>query len=102
MSTLTIMPSGKTINAEVGKSLLELIMAAGEDIQHKCGGNAECGSCHVYLQAGRKSVSKIQSAENAKLDTIVGIGSKSRLACQATVTGEEDITVELLGFASGL
>jgi ferredoxin, 2Fe-2S len=102
MSTLTILPSGKTINAEVGKSLLELITAAGEDIQHKCGGNAECGSCHIFLQTGRKSVSKIQSAENGKLDSLVGIGSKSRLACQATVTGEEDITVELLGFASGL
>jgi ferredoxin, 2Fe-2S len=101
MSTLTILPSGKTINAEVGKSLLELIQAAGEEITHKCGGNAECGSCHIFLQTGRKSVSKIQSIENAKLDSIVGVGSKSRLACQATVTGEEDITVEMLGFASG-
>ncbi len=101
MSTVTIMPSGKTITAEIGKSLLELIMAAGEEIQHKCGGNAECGSCHIFVQAGRKSVSKIQSTENQKLDSIVGVGSKSRLACQATVVGEEDITVELLGFASG-
>ncbi len=101
MSTLTILPSGKTVDAEIGKSLLELILAAGEAIQHKCNGNAECGSCHIFLQSGRKSVSKIQSAENQKLDSIVGVGSKSRLACQARITGEEDITVELLGFASG-
>ncbi|QSA99231.1 2Fe-2S iron-sulfur cluster-binding protein [Methylococcus sp. EFPC2] len=101
MSTLTILPSGKTIAAEIGKTLLELIQAAGEEIQHKCGGNAQCGSCHIFLQAGRKSVSKIASAENQKLDSIVGVGSKSRLACQAQVVGEEDITVELLGFASG-
>lgn len=102
MSTLTIMPSGKTIEAKEGASLLELILAAGENIMHKCDGNAQCGSCHIYLQAGKKSVSRIQAAENERLDTIVGIGSKSRLACQAKITGEEDITVELLGFASGL
>ncbi|MDD2768352.1 MAG: 2Fe-2S iron-sulfur cluster-binding protein [Methylococcus sp.] len=102
MSTLTIQPSGKTIETREGASLLELIMEAGEAIMHKCGGNAQCGSCHIFLQAGRKSVSKIGAEENAKLDTLVGIGSKSRLACQAKVTGEEDITVELLGFASGL
>ncbi len=101
MSTLTIQPSGKTITAEIGKSLLELIQAAGEEIQHKCGGNAECGSCHLFVQSGRKSVSKIASVENQKLDSIVGVGSKSRLACQTKITGEEDITVELLGFASG-
>jgi 2Fe-2S ferredoxin len=101
MSTVTIMPSGKTVDAEIGKSLLEVILAAGEPIQHKCDGNAECGSCHIFLQSGRKSVSKIQATENQKLDSIVGVGSKSRLACQSRIVGDEDITVELLGFASG-
>jgi 2Fe-2S ferredoxin len=41
------------------------------------------------------------AAENARLDTIVGVGSKSRLACQALL-GSDDVTVELLGFGSGL
>lgn len=36
--------------------------------------------------------------ENDRLDMIVGVGSKSRLACQATVLGTEDVTVELLSF----
>lgn len=102
MSTVTIMPSGKTFDAEIGKSLLEVILASGEAIDHKCDGNAECGSCHIFLQSGRKSVSRIQGIENQKLDTLVGIGSKSRLACQARIIGEEDITIELLGFSSGL
>jgi 2Fe-2S ferredoxin len=56
----------------------------------------------IFVQAGRKSVSKIAAEENAKLDTMVGVGSKSRLASHATVTGDEDITVEVLGFSSGL
>jgi 2Fe-2S ferredoxin len=60
----------------------------------------ERGERHIFLLEGRKSVSKIQRAENEKLDTLVGVGSKSRLACQV-ILGEEPVTIELLGFASG-
>ena len=61
---------------------------------------AGCGSCHVFIQEGRKGVSKMTPAENAKLDTLVGIGSKSRLACQVLL-GSEPVTVELPGALSG-
>jgi 2Fe-2S ferredoxin len=97
---LTILPAGKTITAEAGLSLLEAILAAGERITHNCDGNVDCGTCHVFVHEGRKGLSKMQRSENAKLDSIVGVGSKSRLACQAML-GSEDVTVELLGFASG-
>jgi 2Fe-2S ferredoxin len=102
MTTLTIMPSGKTIEVKEGMSLLEAILAADENIMHKCGGNAQCGSCHIFVQAGKKGLSRTAAPEHAKLDTIVGVGSKSRLACQTKVLETEDITVELLGFSSGL
>ncbi len=101
MSMLTIMPAGKTVQVEEGTRLLDAIIAAGEAIMSKCGGNAECGSCHIFVQAGKKGVSRTQAPEHARLDSIVGVSSKSRLACQATVLGTEDITVELLGFSSG-
>ena len=71
-------------------------------ILHKCEGQAKCGSCHIFVQEGRKGLSKIAREENEKLDSIVGVGSKSRLACQAKVLGTENITIELLGFGSGL
>ena len=100
MPMLTIMPSGKTVEAEVGAILLDAIIASGEEMQHKCDAKAECSSCHVFILDGRKSLSKIQRAENEKLDSIVGVSSKSRLACQ-TIVGAEDVTVELLGFSSG-
>jgi len=100
MSLLTILPSGTTIEVAPGTSLLKAIMAAGVKILHKCEGKAECGSCHLFVQEGRKSISKIQKIENERLDSEPGVGSKSRLACQALM-GEEPVTVELLGFASG-
>ncbi len=101
MPLLTIQPSGKTLRSIEGMSILEAVIAAGESIAHTCDGKAECGSCHIFVHDGRKTLSKTQRAENEKLDSIVGVSSKSRLACQAKI-GAEDVTVELLGFGSGL
>jgi 2Fe-2S ferredoxin len=97
MPILTLLPSGKTIDAAAGATILQALLAAGEPIPHKCDSKAECGSCHVFVQEGRKSLSKIQRLENDKLDALVGVSSKSRLACQA-VLGDEPVTVELLSF----
>lgn len=101
MPIVKILPSGKTVTVTEGTSLLAAVQSAGEKITQECGGQAECGLCHIYVQEGRKGVSKIKSGENAILDTIVGVSSKSRLACQ-TLVGVTDVTVELLGFASGV
>lgn len=101
MTTLTLQPSGKTFEFAAGSSLLQAILDAGEQLVSKCGGKASCGACHVFVKEGRKGVSKLTPAENAKLDTLVGIGSKSRLACQVTLLGTEPVTVELLGALSG-
>jgi len=101
MATLTIMPSGKTVDVAEGMTLLAAILAADESLTHKCEGKASCGTCHIFVQEGRKGLSKVAREENEKLDTIVGVGSKSRLACQAKVLGTENIKVELLGFGSG-
>lgn len=97
MPIITIQPSGKTIEAATGTSVLAALLAAGENIVAKCGGNAQCGNCHVFINEGRKSLSKTQKPEHEKLDALVGVGSKSRLACQALL-GEEDVTVEVLSF----
>ena len=101
MSTLTILPSGKTIEFSAGANLLKAILDAGEKLVSKCGGEAKCGACHVFVIEGRKGISKMTPAENAKLDTIIGVGSKSRLACQITLLGTEAVTIELLGAMSG-
>lgn len=101
MSTLTINPGAVITEVAAGTNLLQAILAAGGKIVSKCGGDAKCGACHVFVTDGRKGLSRLTPAENAKLDTIVGVGSKSRLACQATLLGTESVTVELLGALSG-
>jgi 2Fe-2S ferredoxin len=100
MPIVTIIPSGKTLEAESGTRILDILIQAGDNIGHKCDGNASCGTCHIFINEGRKTLSKTERLENERLDAVVGVGSKSRLACQAKL-GTENITVELLGFSSG-
>jgi len=64
MSLITIMPSGKTIEAVEGTTLLAAILAAEVDLTHNCEGNAQCGTCHIFVHEGRKGVSKVAREEN--------------------------------------
>ncbi|WP_067734413.1 2Fe-2S iron-sulfur cluster-binding protein [Novosphingobium naphthalenivorans] len=92
MTTLTIMPAGKTVDAPEGVSLLKLINGV-DPAEHTCS-----DACHLFVLEGRKGLSKITAEENGKLDMIVGASSKSRYACMATILGTEDVTVEVLTF----
>lgn len=100
MPTITLIPSGKTAEVASGITLLEAITAAGIKLTSKCTDTTCSGECHVFVQEGKKSLSKAERRENEKLDTLVGVGSKSRLACQAKV-GSENLKVEILGEFSG-
>ena len=97
MPVLTILPTGTTVEVAEGVTILEALIAAEQKVASKCGGEAKCGACHIFVTEGRKSVSKMQRLENERLDSLIGIGSRSRLACQ-TMIGSENVTVELLTF----
>ena len=100
MPTVTVIPNEKSAESATGTTLLAAIQQTGVPFNAKCTDDACTGECHVFVHDGRRTLSKATREENAKLDTIVGVGSKSRLACQARL-GEENVSVELLGFASG-
>jgi len=95
MTTLTVLPSGTSYDVTAGTSILKALQAVGVPIVSKCGGEGRCETCHVIVSEGRKSLSKIQRAENEKLDGIVGVSSGSRLACQA-ILGEDPVTIEVV------
>ena len=44
MPIVTLKPSGKTVEAAEGSTILEAIIASGEKFAHKCGGEAKCGA----------------------------------------------------------
>jgi 2Fe-2S ferredoxin len=100
MSQFTLMPAGITLDVNPGTTLLQAVLAAGGKFSDQCGG-AKCGACHVFVTEGRKGVSRMTPVENMRLDSIIGVSGKSRLACQASLLGTEPVTVEMLGALSG-
>jgi 2Fe-2S ferredoxin len=100
MTQFTLMPAGVVLDIVPGSTLQQAVLAAGGKFSDQCGG-AKCGACHVFVTEGRKGVSRMTPTENMRLDSMIGVSGKSRLACQASLLGTEPVTVELLGALSG-
>jgi len=60
-----------------GHCLLDVLKNSGESIQHKCDARAQMRQLPHLCQGGRKTSPKL-AHRNEKLDSIVGVGSKSR------------------------
>lgn len=92
---LTILPSGRIVKVIGGTRLLAAIVDAGESVIVECGGRSHCGTCHVVVRFGWRSLSKIRTKERERLTQLNGANMLSRLACQAML-GAHDVTVELM------
>jgi len=74
-------------------SLLDVALHFGVDLEHACGGNCACTTCHVIVKDGEVNLSPMQEREADMLDMAAALTLHSRLACQAIVKG--DVTVEI-------
>ena len=62
-------------------------------LEHACGGNCACTTCHVIIREGAQNLSEMQDDEADRLDTAWDLTPDSRLGCQAVITG--DVVCEL-------
>jgi len=74
-------------------SLLDIAKHFGIALEHACGGNCACTTCHVIVREGDRNLSEMQDDEADRLDTAWDLTPRSRLGCQAVVNG--DVTCEL-------
>ncbi len=74
-------------------SLLDVALNFGAPVEHACGGNCACTTCHVIVREGEQNLSPMQDDEADRLDMAEGVTLHSRLACQAVVRG--DVVVEI-------
>ncbi len=88
--------SEKTIEAESGWSLMELLRKEGfETIEGVCGGSMACATCHLYIHPDWNQ--KVTDLDNEKteeeedmLDLAFDITDNSRLGCQVRMDDELD------------
>ena len=76
-------------------SILTLLLEAGIDIDHTCGGVAACSTCHIYVNQGGDSAPEPIEEEEDMLDFAPALRETSRLSCQCVPDGSVDVVVEL-------
>ena len=69
-------------------SLLDIALSVGVVLEHVCGGNCACTTCHVIVRSGMQHLSEMDDVETDRLDTAWDLTPQSRLGCQAVVKGD--------------
>lgn len=82
-----------TFEAKEGQSILDVALDNHIDLEHNCGGNCACTTCHVIIREGMNHLTEMDEDEEDRLDTAEGLTLTSRLGCQARIKG--DVVVEI-------
>jgi 2Fe-2S ferredoxin len=100
---VTFLPANVTVEFESGaipyqdhgkpESLLDIALNFGIDLEHACGGNCACTTCHVVVKQGEANLSAMDDDEADRLELAADLTLHSRLACQSVVKG--DVVVEI-------
>ena len=102
---LSFLPENKTFEFEHGKlpyqdhgkpeSILDVAMNFGLHLEHACGGNCACTTCHVVVKKGRECLSEMEDDEADRLDMAADLQLNSRLGCQTVIEKAGEIVVEI-------
>ena len=84
---VTFLPADLTVEVDDGTSILDAALNHGVDLEHNCGGNCACSTCHVIVREGMDHLSERSEEEEDQLDDAEGLTLTSRLACQAKISG---------------
>src|SRR6516165_11710155 len=76
-------------------SVLDVLLGHGIYLEHACGGNCACTTCHVIVKRGLNRLSEAEESEEDLLDKAPGLTPTSRLGCQAVIE-DDDAVIEVL------
>ena len=102
---VTFLPGNRTFEFEHGKlpygdhgkpeSILDVALNFGFHLEHACGGNCACTTCHVVVKKGKELLSEIDDEEADRLDMAADLQLNSRLGCQTVIEKPGEIVVEI-------
>ncbi len=105
MVRITFLPEGKTVEFQHGKlpykdhgkpeSILDIALNNGVRLDHACGGNCACTTCHVWVKQGKELLSEMDDDEADRLDMAADLQLNSRLGCQAVIEKPGEVVVEI-------
>lgn len=88
MPKIQFMPSNVTVEVETGTPILDAALDNNIQIDHNCGGNCACSTCHVIILDGYDTLNEMTEDEQDMLDEAEGLTKSSRLSCQCRVTAD--------------
>ena len=86
---VTFTPLGSQASAKDDETLLDVARRAGAPLANSCGGVGVCARCKVRVVAGAENLSAPTSIE---VRFSKGFAEDERMACQAVVGGDCEIT----------
>jgi 2Fe-2S ferredoxin len=102
---VTFLPEGRTVEFEHGKlpykdhgkrqSILDVAINNNVFLDHACGGNCACTTCHVQVIKGAELLSELDDDEADRLDMAADLQLNSRLGCQVTIEKPGEIVVQI-------
>ena len=105
MAKVTFLPLDKTVEFDLDslpykehgkpKSLLDVALNFGFHLEHACGGNCACTTCHVVVRKGAECLSEMDDEEQDRLDMAADLTLHSRLGCQSVIEQDGELVVEV-------
>lgn len=78
-----------TVEAEEGKTILQIALDSGIPMEHACGGNGFCTTCMCKVKNGMENL----SPRNEKEENMGIVNDPERLSCQSEVKGDVEVEV---------
>ena len=85
---VTFLPEGRTVEFEHGKldykdhgkpeSILDIALNHDVFLDHACGGNCACTTCHVWVKKGAEHLTEMEDDEADRLDMAADLQLNSR------------------------
>jgi 2Fe-2S ferredoxin len=93
MPKIRYLPNDVEVDVPEGTTVLDAALDNNIKIDHNCGGNCACSTCHVIIEQGFESLGEMSEDEEDMLDEAEGLTETSRLACQIQAT--QDLIVRI-------
>jgi 2Fe-2S ferredoxin len=93
MPKIRFLPLETEVEVDEGTPVLDAALDNNIFIEHNCGGNCACSTCHIIVEEGFESLDERSEDEMDMLDEAEGLTETSRLACQCKV--KEDLVVRI-------
>ena len=93
MPKILFKPNDVEVEVPKGTPVLDAALDNNIKINHNCGGNCACSTCHIIVESGYEALNEMSEDETDMLDEVENLSETSRLACQ--VKAKSDIVIRI-------